>query len=70
MFTISKIKVEEFLKYHKGKYHATKVNWDIWVMLDNTVVRLPKGHQRIDIEIFKMIGEQIGASVWDIDMYL
>lgn len=70
MFHIAKSTVERFLRDNEGTFEETIMGVDCWIMKDDSVIQLPSGFGRIDIEIFEEIAEQIGVSRWELDMYL
>lgn len=70
MCDIAKSTVERFLRDNGGTFEETIMDVDCWIMKDDSVIQLPIGFDRIDIEIFEEIAEQIGVSRWELDTYL
>ena len=69
--TLAKARVEKLLSDQGAvKIESTRGNKDVW-LFGNTIIRLPKGNSRIDIEVLEDIArDQMRMAVWELDMWI
>jgi len=68
---VSKNKVRDLLQNQRAQLVGEIADREVWVLEDEaTLIQLPKGNKRIDIEIVEEIFEQMGLTPWDLDYFL